>query len=302
MKHAISARSIGWLGFTALLLMLGLGLFFYRPPEGLIDPPSGAPSFDLQAILPVEVEDAAEIEQAARHAIEQRATTLVIDVATTDDTLFAGAGGPLLDSFIEAVDALPDTAPDDAQEIPVRYAFRASVEPDMPDREVEEFANRLIAVIQAQGIEERTIVQGFDWRLLKAVHAIMPEIARSYMTIETAGRDTVGRGADAPSPWLAGLDVNRFDASIPRTIRAAEAGEAGGPEEALALPPWQVIWAPFYRDLRAPSIAEAHSIGLKVVPWPVDEADVMRALIESGVDGLATTHPEAARAVLDALQ
>jgi glycerophosphoryl diester phosphodiesterase len=300
MKRALSARSIGWLGFTVLLVMLGLGLFFQQPPDGVGDAPSGAPSFDLQALLPDEPRGAAEMEQAAREALEQGATTLVVPVAASGDALFAGAGGPELGSFIETLEGLEPDAP--------RYAFRVPVSPETPGEAVDALADALTAIIRAKGIEARAIVQAFDWRMLKAVHAAMPEVARGYMTREESGRDTVGRGEDKPSPWLAGLDVNRFDASIPRTIRAAESGRAAetgeseAPEEAAALVPWQVIWTPFYQDLRAPAIAEAHAIGLKVVPWPVDDGAVMRALIEDGVDGLATARPDAARAVLDAME
>lgn len=294
MKRALSARSIGWLGFTVLLLMLGLGLFFQQPPDGVRDAPSGAPSFDLQALLPDEPRGAAGMEQAARKGLEQGATTLVIPVAASGDALSAGAGGPELESFIETLEGLEPEAP--------RYAFRVPVRPEMPGEAVDALADALTEIIRTKGIEERAIVQALDWRMLKAVHAAMPKVARGYMTREGSGRDTVGRGEDTPSPWLAGLDVNRFDASIPRTIRAAETGESEAPEEAVALAPWQVIWTPFYQDLRAPAIAEAHAIGLKVVPWPVDDGAVMQALIEDGVDGLATARPDAARAVLDAME
>jgi glycerophosphoryl diester phosphodiesterase len=42
----------------------------------------------------------------------------------------------------------------------------------------------------------------------------------------------------------------------------------------------------------------AHALGLRVVPWTVNDADEMAALIELGVDGLVTDDPALARAVL----
>jgi len=42
----------------------------------------------------------------------------------------------------------------------------------------------------------------------------------------------------------------------------------------------------------------AHARGLRIVPWTVNDADEMAALIELGVDGLVTDDPALARAVL----
>ena len=42
----------------------------------------------------------------------------------------------------------------------------------------------------------------------------------------------------------------------------------------------------------------AHALGLRIVPWTVNDADEMAALIELGVDGLVTDDPALARAVL----
>ena len=42
----------------------------------------------------------------------------------------------------------------------------------------------------------------------------------------------------------------------------------------------------------------AHALGLRIVPWTVNDADEMAALIELGVDGLVTDDPALARSVL----
>jgi glycerophosphoryl diester phosphodiesterase len=47
-------------------------------------------------------------------------------------------------------------------------------------------------------------------------------------------------------------------------------------------------------------VAEAHTLGLEVVPWTVNaEADMAR-VIDMGVDGLVTDYPDRARAVIAA--
>lgn len=52
-------------------------------------------------------------------------------------------------------------------------------------------------------------------------------------------------------------------------------------------------------DLVTAELVEgAHALGLRVVPWTVNDADEMAALIELGVDGLVTDEPALAHAVL----
>ena len=56
-----------------------------------------------------------------------------------------------------------------------------------------------------------------------------------------------------------------------------------------------------FQDLTPAELDEAKSIGLKVVPWTVNEKAQMQRLIEAGVDGLITDYPDRLRAVLAAL-
>ena len=43
-----------------------------------------------------------------------------------------------------------------------------------------------------------------------------------------------------------------------------------------------------------PYVDHAHSLGLKVIPWTVNDADAMREQIGYGVDGIITDYPNAA--------
>ncbi len=58
------------------------------------------------------------------------------------------------------------------------------------------------------------------------------------------------------------------------------------------------IWAPDHHDLTEEALAEAHALGLRVVPWTVNRPEDMRRLIGWGVDGLITDRPDLARVVL----
>jgi len=57
-------------------------------------------------------------------------------------------------------------------------------------------------------------------------------------------------------------------------------------------------WSPFHGDLTPETLAEAQALKLRVVPWTVnDPADIER-LLDWGVDGLISDHPERVRAAL----
>jgi len=48
-------------------------------------------------------------------------------------------------------------------------------------------------------------------------------------------------------------------------------------------------------------IDRAHALGLKVIPWTVNDAAAMRQQIALGVDGITTDYPTMVRGVLTGL-
>jgi glycerophosphoryl diester phosphodiesterase len=52
------------------------------------------------------------------------------------------------------------------------------------------------------------------------------------------------------------------------------------------------IWSPNAQDLTPALLQQAHDVGLRVIPWTVNEEGEMRRLIEMGVDGLITDRPD----------
>jgi glycerophosphoryl diester phosphodiesterase len=59
------------------------------------------------------------------------------------------------------------------------------------------------------------------------------------------------------------------------------------------------VWSPHYRDLREADLEEAKRIGLAVVPWTVNDPADMASLIESGVNGMITDYPDRLRVVME---
>ena len=58
------------------------------------------------------------------------------------------------------------------------------------------------------------------------------------------------------------------------------------------------MWSPLFRDLTPDAMAEAKSLGLKTIPWTVNERDHMARLIALGVDGIITDYPNRLRELM----
>lgn len=56
------------------------------------------------------------------------------------------------------------------------------------------------------------------------------------------------------------------------------------------------IWSPNWQDVDEAKLAAAHEAGLEVIPWTVNDPDLMRRLITLGVDGIITDRPDLAPA------
>jgi glycerophosphoryl diester phosphodiesterase len=156
---------------------------------------------------------------------------------------------------------------------PTRSALSAS-----PER----LADRTVAVLRARGVVERAQIIAFDWRPLQRVQQIAPEIPTSYLTVESKDFDSVERGLDGASPWMAGVDVDAHGGSVPRAIRAA-----GGRN-----------WSPNFRNVSAEALADAKAAGVRVFPWTVNTEGDMVRLLELGVDGITTDRPDLLRRVV----
>lgn len=163
----------------------------------------------------------------------------------------------------------------------VRYNIETKIDPRRPDDTVgpKRFAELVVADVRAARRERLTTIQSFDWRTLIAARRIAPEIATACLTIESSNMNTV---AGSPSPWLGGLDLAAYGGSLPKLAKAADCA----------------VWSPFWRNVTSQTLAEAHDLGLKVIPWTVNEPAEMSRLIEQKVDGLITDYPDRAMKVL----
>ncbi len=164
----------------------------------------------------------------------------------------------------------------------VRFNIETKISPLHPQRTVapDVFAKTLINVIQRNRLQERAVVQSFDWRTLAVAQREAPEIETAYLSAQQTFTDNI-LARETASPWNAGLHVSHFAGSIPRMIKAA-----GG-----------AIWSPYFGEVDVATINEAQSLGLKVVVWTVNTEADMRRMIALGVDGIISDYPDELRRV-----
>ena len=165
----------------------------------------------------------------------------------------------------------------------VRFNIEIKTSPEKPGDALapEAFAKVLLATIERESMSSRVIIQSFDWHALKTVQALAPKIPTSYLSSQQRLLDNIAAGKPEGSVWTAGIQFSDHG-SIPKMVKAA-----GG-----------AIWSPYFPELSAALVKEAHALGLKVVPWTANEPEDMARLIDWGVDGLITDRPDFLRSVM----
>jgi glycerophosphoryl diester phosphodiesterase len=114
---------------------------------------------------------------------------------------------------------------------------------------------------------------------LQLVQKLAPTIPTVYLTLQKGSAATVF--LDKSSVWTAGFNPVDHEGSLPRAIKAA-----GG-----------AIWSPFFGDVNPALISESHGLGVKVVVWTVNKPEDMARMIDMGVDGIISDHPDMLRQV-----
>lgn len=116
---------------------------------------------------------------------------------------------------------------------------------------VDDFVKLVVAEISRLGIGQKTCVQSFDLRALKELKAIAPEQTMAFLVENKEG-----------------VEQNL---------------------EKLGFKP--NIYSPDYKLLRKKDIKSLHAMGIKVVPWTVNNTRQMKKLLRWGVDGIITDYP-----------
>lgn len=116
-----------------------------------------------------------------------------------------------------------------------------------------EFVDLLMGVVQSKGLEERVIIQSFDFRTLQYLHD-------KYPTIKTA-------------MLIEDNNTRSLDDQL----------------QSLGFTP--TIYSPHHSLVTPALIEKCHEKGIKVIPWTVNTLKRMEKLKEMGVDGIISDYP-----------
>ena len=148
---------------------------------------------------------------------------------------------------------------------------------DMPTP--AEFVTALLEDIDDYQMQSRIWVESFDWRVQHELKRRRPQVPTAHLTAQQPFLDTLHTDQRTPSPWLAGFHIDAFGGSVAQMVAAAGA----------------CAWCPHHLDLTRASVAEAHTLGLTVFTWTVNDIEHIRRAIACGVDGIITDYPDRAR-------
>lgn len=171
----------------------------------------------------------------------------------------------------------------------VRYNIETKIEAADPEQSAppEKFVDVILDAVRQAGKIDSVEIQSFDWRTLPMVHAAeksIPLVALWDETTWTAG-----------SPWLNGIDP----AVVGDPILGALMVGANILSPGYSVPYGQTATDPGFTLVADRAFNErAHALGLKVIPWTINDEATMVAQIDAGADGIITDYPSRLRQVM----
>lgn len=157
-------------------------------------------------------------------------------------------------TFREVVEVSDDHARASERELPF-YNIEIKSAPEMDGTftpEVETFVTLVLAEVKKLDLADRTTVQSFDERVIVELNRQRTPTSIAYLT---------------ENPVDLAAKTEQFD-FVPE------------------------IWSPYYPTVNAVSVAEARKLGMRVIPWTVNDPAVMMELKSIGVDGMITDYPD----------
>ncbi|MFI6867982.1 glycerophosphodiester phosphodiesterase family protein [Nocardia sp. NPDC050406] len=147
-----------------------------------------------------------------------------------------------------------------------------------------QFVQQALHEIRSAGVEDRAVIQSFDWGTLELVHQTDPTVPLYALTDITKVYPL--------SPWTGGLNLIWESESL---VRGAKSIGATALSPIHAVPPEGRLQMPVISQRL---VDTAHEHGILLVPWTVNEPEAMRKLIDKGVDGIITDYPDRLREVM----
>lgn len=177
----------------------------------------------------------------------------------------------------------------------VMLNIETKVEAGAPDQTAprEQFVQVVAREVREAGLLDQVTVQSFDWGALMRMREVQPELP---IVALTNGQQFLQAGRPGASPWLGGLDIDDFGGDL---VAAADSFGADALSPVHGDPQNGTVGDPGYRPYTTRAVVEdAHAVGMRVIPWTVDDVPTMQSLVDIGVDGIITDHPDRLRALM----
>ncbi|MET9343328.1 glycerophosphodiester phosphodiesterase [Nonomuraea sp. NPDC003804] len=156
----------------------------------------------------------------------------------------------------------------------------------------EQFVQVTLAEIRRAGLMRQVTIQSFDWGALMRVREVEPRLPIVALT----NRDFLQTGKPGASPWLGGIDIDDFGGDPLKAIKSFGA-DAFSPVHGF--PQNGKVTDPGYQPyVTREMVDQAHGLGIKVIPWTVDDEPTLNKLVDDGVDGIITDYPDRLRQIM----
>ncbi len=144
----------------------------------------------------------------------------------------------------------------------------------------DKLLERFISLVKEFGFEKRVILQSFDWDVLVRMERKEPTIETIALYSEqpswgTPDATTLWLDKKETSPWLAGINIHDYNDNPVKATHSIGIDHI----------------SPYWEEVTVELVNEAHSYGMKVIHWTVNNATDMKKLYDMGVDGMITDRP-----------
>lgn len=172
----------------------------------------------------------------------------------------------------------------------VRYNVETKIEAEKRGNSAtpQQYVDVILGAVAAAGKTDKVEIQSFDWRTLPLVKRAAPSVPLVALWDETTWKPN--------SQWTGPVDYAAVGGDV-----IAGAKQLG---VQVLSPGYSVPYGQKTTDKGFALVANkefvdrAHAQGLTVVPWTIDDVDVMNAQIDAGADGIITDYPTRLRQVM----
>jgi len=138
------------------------------------------------------------------------------------------------------------------------------------------FVSLLLEIIENNQIEKIVSIQSFDWKIIMDIKDLAPQIKTVALLSQARLKD---------AEWFNGIDPEDYD-SFAAFIKASKA-------DCLSMN---------YKDINEQNILEVQNLGIKMIPYTINDEATMRRFINLGVNAIITDYPDVLLSVIETYQ